>query len=93
MDMETPHGTDEERIAKRLVELAGTILSGLRGDMPESFAELLFAHAAPEDLVRFEAREIASLAEDAWSFLKERKPGTPSVRFEARQGPIGADGI
>ncbi|MCZ7661162.1 MAG: NAD-glutamate dehydrogenase [Xanthobacteraceae bacterium] len=93
MDADATHGTDEERIARRLVELAGTILSGLRGDMPESFAELLFARAAPEDLIRFEAREIASLAEDAWSFLKERKPGAPRIRFEARQGPIGGEGI
>ena len=84
---------DEERAARRLLEQAGTILKGLRGDMPESFATLLFARVSPEDIVRYEPREIAELAEAAWLFLQERKPGTPKVRFESRPGPTGAERI
>src|SRR5688500_11055674 len=76
--------SDDERAARRLIEQAGTILKGLRGDMPESFAPLMFAGASPEDLVRYEARELADLAEAAWLFLAERKPGAPKVRFESR---------
>ena len=71
----------------------GTILTGLHGDMPERFAGMLFARAAPEDLVRYEARELAALAEDAWLFLKERKPGTSKVRLDTREGPIGAERV
>src|SRR6202011_3528266 len=47
----------------------------------------------PEDLTRYEPRELAALAEEAWAFLKERKPGTPKVRLESRPGPIGAEHI
>ena len=83
--------TDEERAGRRLIHQAATILTGLHGDMPESFAALLFARGAPEDLVRYEARELASLAEDAWLFLKERPLEHPKVRCDSRPGPIGAE--
>jgi glutamate dehydrogenase len=85
--------TDEERQGRRLIQQAGTILTGLHGDMPESFATQLFARGAPEDLVRYEARDLATLAEDAWQFLKQRRPGTPKVRCDARRGPPGAERI
>ena len=58
---------DEERAARRLIEQAGIIIKSARGDMPESFAPLLFAGVSPEDLVRYEARELAELAEAAWT--------------------------
>src|SRR3954470_5417475 len=93
MNVRPQFGSDEESAARRLIEQAGTILKGLRGDMPESFASALFAGATPEDLVRYEPRELAELAEAAWLFLQERKPGKPKVRFEARQGPMGAERI
>src|SRR5262249_23141200 len=85
--------TDEERAARRLIEQAGTILTGLYGDMPENFAGQLFARAAPEDLAGYARRELAGLAEEGWGFLKERKPGAPKVRFDSRDGPIGAERI
>src|ERR1700674_2461950 len=85
--------TEEERGARRLIDQAGRILTGLHGDMPESFAAQVFPRAAPEDLVRCEARELAALAEDAWRFLKERKSGKSSIRFDSRNGPMGAERI
>src|SRR3954468_24027864 len=93
MNVQPQFGSDEERAARRLIEQAGTILKGLRGDMPESFTAVLFAGVTAEDLVRYEARELAELAEATWLFLQERKPGTPKIRFEARPGPMGADRI
>ncbi|MEA2874822.1 MAG: glutamate dehydrogenase [Hyphomicrobiales bacterium] len=93
MNVQPQFGSDDERAARRLIEQAGTILKGLRGDMPESFAPLMFAGVSPEDLVRYEARELADLAEAAWLFLAERKPGAPKVRFESRPGPTGAERI
>src|ERR1700726_730242 len=85
--------TEEARGARRMIEQAGTILTGLHGDMPESFTAQLFARAAPEDLTRYEPRELAALAEEAWAFVKERKLGPPKVRLESRPGPIGAEHI
>jgi glutamate dehydrogenase len=93
MRLERLLDTEDERAARRLIEQAGTIVTGLYGDMPESFTAQLFARAAPEDLTRYEPRELAALAEEAWAFLKERKPGTPKVRLESRPGPIGAEHI
>ena len=93
MNIQGQFGGDEEYQARRLIEQSGTILKGLRGDMPESFAPLLFAGASHEDLVRYEARELAEIAEAAWLFMAERKPGEPKVRFEFRPGPIGAERI
>ena len=93
MNIQGQFVSDEDRAARRLIEQAGTILNGLRGDMPESFAAMLFAGAPPEDLIRYEARELAELAEAAWLFLQQRKPGTPKIRFEARPGPMGAERI
>jgi glutamate dehydrogenase len=93
MRLERLLDTEDERAARRLIEQAGTIVTGLYGDMPESFTAQLFARAAPEDLTRYEPRELAALAEEAWAFLKERKPGSAKVRFESRPGPIGAEHI
>src|ERR1051326_1370393 len=93
MRLERLLDTEDERAARRLIEQAGTIVTGLYGDMPESFTAQLFARAAPEDLTRYEPRELAALAEEAWAFLKERKRGSAKVRFQSRPGPIGAERI
>ena len=50
--------------------------------MPDDFAALLFGRAAPEDLVGYDAAELAALAREAWAFLAARKPGAPKIRFE-----------
>jgi glutamate dehydrogenase len=93
MNIQGQFGSDEERAGRRLIEQAGTILNGLRGDLPGNFAPLMFAGVSPEDLVRYEARELAELAEAAWLFLQQRKPGPPKIRFESRTGPMGAERI
>jgi glutamate dehydrogenase len=92
MNIQDTFINDEERAAQRLIEQAGNILKGLL-DIPHSFAPLLFAGVSPEDLVRYEARELADLAEAAWLYLQERRPGVPKVRIESRGGPIGAERI
>jgi len=89
MSFEGLLGTEEERSARRLIEQTATILAGLHGDMPESFAVQLFRHAAPEDLIRYDPHDLAALAKEAWRFLKERKANTPKIRCEAREGASG----
>src|SRR5262249_30625023 len=86
-------GTEEERASLRLIEQMGTILAGLRDDIPAGFAEALFTRAATEALLGCEPRELAALAEDAWAFLTDRPPGAPKIRFESRPGPVGAERI
>src|SRR2546426_4470281 len=93
MAIEGLQDTEEERAGRRLIEQASTVLTGLRGDLPERFAEKLFGRAAPEDLVRYDAREMAALAEDAWAFLKERRRGAAKIRCESRTGPAGSEAL
>ena len=38
--------------------------------MPDDFVALLFGRAAPEDLVGYEASELAALAREAWAFSR-----------------------
>ena len=92
MNIQESFASDDERAARRLIEQAGTVLRGLR-DVPDSFAPSLFARVSAEDLVRYEARELADLAEAAWLFLQDRKPRAPKIRLESRSGPIGAETV
>src|SRR5438132_187783 len=71
---------DEERGEEALIAAAAKLASA--GDTPIEFVTGLFAHAAPEDLLRYDPVQLAALAEGAWSFLQVRKPGTPKIRFE-----------
>ncbi len=89
--VDLPTGSDEERTGRKLIGLAGSVLSGARGDIPKNFASLLFAHASPEDLVTHAPGELAVLAEEAWQFLQRRGLGTAKVRAESRDGPVGAE--
>src|SRR5436853_300057 len=66
MNIQGQFATDEDRAARRLIERAGIIIKSARGDVPESFAPLMFAGVPTEDLARYEARELAELAEAAW---------------------------
>ena len=51
-------------------------------DVPADFVAGIFARAVPEDLMRYDARQLAELAADAWSLLAVRKPGVPNIRFD-----------
>ena len=75
-------GTDEERAEAALIAAAGKILRSENRDVPEDFVAGLFAYAVPEDLMRYDPRQLAELAADAWSLLAVRKPGVPKIRFD-----------
>jgi glutamate dehydrogenase len=76
-------GTDEERAAQALIAAAGKLLAATHREAPEGFVAALFSRAVPEDLMRYDARELAELAAAAWSFLADRKPGVPKVRLDS----------
>ena len=86
-------GTEDERAGRRLIEQMSTILTGLRDDVTAGFAACLFGRAPAEDLLGYEARELAALAEDAWALLSDRKPGAPKIGFDSRAGPMAAEHI
>src|SRR5499425_1434973 len=75
-------GTDEERAEAALIAAAGKILRSGNRDVPEDFVAALFAYAVPEDLMRYDPRQLAQLAANAWSLLAARKPGVPKIRLD-----------
>ncbi len=82
-------GTEEERSAALLIAAAEALVTAKNPAITKDFVELLYGHAAPEDLIRFEARDIAALADAAWSFLAQRTPGTPKSRITVPPAATG----
>ena len=78
------------RAARRLIEQAADHhQERCAATCRKAFLALLFAGVPAEDLVRYEARELAELAEAGWQFLQERKAGAPKIRFEFAAGSDG----
>ena len=64
MAVDQPVGTAEERAAAALIAAAAALLGGKQDGPPKEFVTDLFFRAVPEDLLRYEARDVASVAED-----------------------------
>src|SRR3954452_635553 len=79
----------EDRAARARIDAAAKLLRGGESDVPDDFVALLFGRAAPEDLVGYEAAELAVLAREAWAFVATRKAGMPKIRLEQ---PKASDG-
>src|SRR4029078_13619652 len=79
----------EERAARARIDAAAKLLRSDKGNVPAEFVALLFGRAAPEDLVGYEAAELAVLAREAWAFVATRKAGAPKIRLEQ---PKASDG-
>ncbi|MBX9778289.1 MAG: NAD-glutamate dehydrogenase, partial [Xanthobacteraceae bacterium] len=79
-------GTDEERSAALLVAAAEALLTAQNPKVPSDFVGGLFGRVAPEDLIRYDGRDIAALGESAWAFLAERSPGQPKLRVTTLAG-------
>ncbi|HZD91603.1 MAG TPA: NAD-glutamate dehydrogenase, partial [Pseudolabrys sp.] len=74
--------TEEEGLANACLAQAGDALHGRRQDIPAGFVAQLYRRAVPEDVLRYDAAELAALAERSFDFLSEREPGTPKIRCE-----------
>jgi glutamate dehydrogenase len=72
--------SDEERTARTVLEQAGAALAKRRPDIPRSFVAQLYGRSVPEDVVRYGAGDIATLAERAYDFIVERERDTPKIR-------------
>ena len=79
----------EERAARTRIDAAAKLLRGDKTNVPEGFTALLLGRTASEDLVGYEAVELAALTREAWAFLSVRQPGVPKIRVEF---PRASDG-
>ncbi len=75
-------GTKDERAALALTDAASRLL-GNGHNVPPGFVGLLFARAAPEDLIGYTPDELAGLAGEAAEFLGTRRRGEPKIRFDS----------
>src|SRR4051812_13527616 len=81
----------KEKDAGALVAAAENALSSRKKAPPNEFVRALLAGAVPEDLLRYEARELAALCEAAWAFLAERQPERPKIRIANPDSVAGGD--
>jgi glutamate dehydrogenase len=71
---------EDEDAVRQLLADANAILRSRVANVPSDFITQVFAGAVPEDLVHYQASEIAEIAEGTWRFLGERQPQTPKIR-------------
>jgi glutamate dehydrogenase len=82
---------NETRKFADLVAAVERALAGSRKpSIPKSFVEDLFARAMPEDMGRYTPNEIAVLVDGAWTFLADRKEGSPKLRLMQPE-PLGEE--
>src|SRR5262249_38889626 len=89
MAAEHPAGNEEDGVAALVIATAAALLESERSGVPKAFVDALFSQAVPEDVVRYDARELATLAKSAWAFLAKRKSGAPKIRFENPAEGVG----
>src|SRR5262245_24745281 len=81
--------SSEDRSARARIGAAGKLLRDSKSGVPDGFAALLLARTAPEDLVRYDAAELAALTREAWTFVGTRKPGETKIRVESPDASWG----
>jgi len=72
-------GSDDEAAARDVIAAAAAALAERRSDVPAGFVDQIFGQAVPEDVVRYAAADLATLAERAYDVLAERAPGAPKI--------------
>src|SRR4051812_3826727 len=78
MAVELP-GSEEEGLARTAIAQAQAALKERRGDIPPAFVAQLFGQVVPEDVVRYAATDLATLAERAFDLLAERPADSPKI--------------
>ncbi len=84
-----PNDPAVEDAARGLLMAAERLVRERAPDAPEGFATRLFSGAAAEDLVRYEAAELAEIATESWRFLGQRTVGTAKIRIDAFPVNVG----
>jgi len=83
-------GAESDPAVSALIDAAAAQL-GQRRDIPKAFVTRLFGRAVPEDFLSYQARDVAALAERAWSLLAIRVPGTSKIRFETPDATVAGE--
>jgi glutamate dehydrogenase len=81
MAAETSAG-EHESAARAAIEQAMAALTSRCKNIPVGFVAQLFGRVVPEDVICYAPADLAGLAERAYDFLSERKPGEPKIRCE-----------
>ncbi len=71
-----------ESAARTVVQQAAAALAARRKDIPTAFVGQLYAGTVAEDVLCYAPADLADLAERAFDYLSERKPGVPKIRCE-----------
>jgi glutamate dehydrogenase len=72
---------EDDGESQTLLGAVASLLAGRWREMSPDFVAELYGHAAADDLERYPPEQLAAIAEEAWSFLLERKPGAPKIAF------------
>ena len=81
---------EDARGAAAIIEQAGIILRGTEGGVPADFAADLFGRASAEDVVSYEARDLAGLAAAAFANFSRHVPGTSAIVLTDPEPTSGA---
>jgi len=71
------------RSSQSILRSAAAALALRAPGVPEDFLEGFFGQALPEDLERCRPQELAAIADDAWAFFAQRRPGGPKLQLAA----------
>jgi glutamate dehydrogenase len=69
-------------IHKTSLDAAAELIAGRWRDFPPTFLTAVYGNKVADDLEHYPPQELAAIAEQAWSFLMERKAGTAKIAFE-----------
>jgi glutamate dehydrogenase len=72
---------EDARGAAAIIDQAGIILRGTEESVPADYVADLFGRADPEDLVAYDARDLASLAAQSYAAFATRPPGQSAIRL------------
>ncbi|MGD0418596.1 MAG: NAD-glutamate dehydrogenase [Xanthobacteraceae bacterium] len=81
MDAQSIPRPEHDAASQTLLDEAASLLARRWRDLSPDFLPALYGHIAPEDIEHYRSEELAAIAEQAWSFLLERKPGAPKISF------------
>jgi glutamate dehydrogenase len=81
MDAKSIPRSSDESAGHTLLDETASLLAGRWRELSPDFLTALYGHTAADDIAHYRPEELAAIAEQAWSFLQERKPGVPKIGF------------
>ncbi len=81
MDAQSIPRPEDDSVSQTLLGETASLLAGRWRDLSPDFLTALYGHNVADDVAHYRPEELAAIAEQAWSFLLERKPGAPKIGF------------